>query len=680
MPVRPNYPIGDPFAESPSSVASANSFDGARADSEEQSETLKLNDRSAPVWEFPVSKLPDASDGLGQWRRLPLADSDRYDYLALLGTGGMGRVFKVRDRRLDRIVALKALQYQDRETVGRFLREAKAMAQVRHPNICTLFEAGEIEGQPFLVMEFIDGKTLDKFDRELSVERKALLALGIAEALQAIHRLGLVHRDIKPGNILVKVQDSGEIKPFLTDFGLVRIEGQSDLLTSDGTILGTPQFMSPEQATGGVLDRRTDVYSFGATLYAYFAGRPPFSGKTPAEVIRKVIDEDPPPLRKIVPSIPEDLETIVMTCLEKEPERRYQSARAVADDLKRFLDGEPLTARKMGLTYRLRRTVRRHRTLTGVSAVSLLTISFLLGLWIHEAGVAARETKTAQQLESEISQLEGGVRDVNLLPPREGGEMRRRIRNWMQSRKAEVGVNGHPGSSEYVLGRGHLALGEYQEARAALESAWNQGYRKPEVAYALGQVFDALADWQADLEENAAPSAGNGPETAAFLRGEAVRWLGLARNAPVSSPEYRDALIAYNEERFVDAKRLAERAFENAPWLYEAKELSGKSDVALGRAKLREGNPAAALELFEKAAPTFRVALNAGEGDAGVYENDAVRWIEIARAQRKLNLDFHQAIELARSDVRQAATINPESPRISRLETWLQELSENRPG
>lgn len=442
MPVRPNYPLGDPFPE----PLPAAPFPSDPVVESDQSETLKLNCLTGPVRDFPMAKNPEPTDGFSLWNRLPLAGSDRYDFLELLGSGGMGRVFKVRDRRLDRDVALKALQYQDLETVRRFLREAKAMAQVRHPNICTLFEAGEIGGQPFLVMEYIEGKTLDRFDRDLPVERKALLALEIAEALQAIHRLGLVHRDIKPGNILVKVLDSGDIKPYLTDFGLVRIEGQSDLLTSDGTILGTPQFMSPEQATGGPLDRRTDVYSFGATLYAYLGGRPPLTGKVPAEVIRKVIDEDPVPLRKVVSSIPEDLETIVMTCLEKEPDRRYQSARAVADDLKRFLDGEPLTARKMGLTYRLRRSFRRHRTLTAVSAVSLLTISFLLGLWIHEAGVAAREARTAQQLESEISQLESSVRDINLLPPREGGEMRRRIRNWMRSRNAEAGEYGRPGS------------------------------------------------------------------------------------------------------------------------------------------------------------------------------------------------------------------------------------------
>lgn len=149
------------------------------------------------------------------------------------------------------------------------------MAQVRNPNIRALFEAEEIGGQPFQVRAFIEVKTLDKFDRELSVERKARLAPGIAEGLQAIHRLGLVHRDIKPGNILVKVQDSGEIKPFLTNFGLVRIEGQSDLPTSDGAILGTPQFMSPEQATA--------LFGKGARR-----GHP------------QGPDEDPPPLRKIV--------------------------------------------------------------------------------------------------------------------------------------------------------------------------------------------------------------------------------------------------------------------------------------------------------------------------------------------------------------------------------------------
>src|SRR6266545_379738 len=265
-----------------------------------------------------------------------LAGWPRYRVERLLGSGGMGTVFLAFDPALDRRVALKLLHRNDAEQTGRFQREARAQARVENPNVCQVYEVGEVEGRPYIAMQHIEGKSLADLRGELPPEAIVRLVRDVARAIQAAHKTGLIHRDLKPANILVATGDKGDLHPYVVDFGLARDQEDTDL-THTGMISGTPSYLSPEQAQGMPLDRRSDVYSLGVILYEMLSGQPPFQGASPAHVVVLLLQEEAARLRKIAPTVPPDLETIVMKCLEKDPARRYESARALADDLDRWL-------------------------------------------------------------------------------------------------------------------------------------------------------------------------------------------------------------------------------------------------------------------------------------------------------------------------------------------------------
>jgi sugar lactone lactonase YvrE len=291
-----------------------------------------------------------------------VAPEMRYELGELLGSGGMATVHRATDQVLARTVALKFLRDEGPAAIARFQREARAQARVDHPHICRVYEVGELRGRPFISMQLIEGATLATVAAEMTVERKVETMRLVALAVQAAHDAGLIHRDLKPTNILVEKGEAGW-KPFITDFGIAR-EASEPGLTVTGQVLGTPQFMAPEQALGkkGAVDARTDVYALGATLYAILAGVPPFTGGNVSEVLLRVVEGDPPSLRTRDASIPVPLETIVMRCLSTRPEDRYATARALADDLGRFLAGASLEARRPGFLPRLRKMVRKHPT------------------------------------------------------------------------------------------------------------------------------------------------------------------------------------------------------------------------------------------------------------------------------------------------------------------------------
>ena len=306
----------------------------------------------------------------------------RYQLTTRIGSGGMGEVFKAYDPTLERWVALKILYPGEPHRADRFLQEARAQARVKHPNICPVFDIGEVDGRPYIAMQYIDGFTLDEMVHRLNRETLLRIIHTVAMALHAAHMQGLVHRDIKPSNIMVERAEDGSWRPYLLDFGLARdITTLSD--TRTGSILGTPQYMAPEQARGltRMIDRRTDVWGLGATLYTLLCGEPPFEGVTSFETLRKVVQEEAIPLRKRRSDIPRDLETIVMTCLEKEPERRYPSARELARDIERFLRGDPIHARPTGWFRRIRLKIRKYPIASSAFAFALMTF-LISGGWV----------------------------------------------------------------------------------------------------------------------------------------------------------------------------------------------------------------------------------------------------------------------------------------------------------
>ena len=242
------------------------------------------------------------------------------------------------------------------------MAEARAQARIQHENVVRVYEAGQVDGEPYIAMQFIDGEPLSKAKEKLPLEQRIKVMQEISAAVHEAHRLGIIHRDIKPSNILCERREDGTIKPYIMDFGLAR-EVEDKGQTQTGAVLGTPAYMPPEQARGDVrsMDRRSDVYSLGATLYDLIADRPPFVSDHAWNLLMAVAYEEAPLLSKVKKGVPEDLETIVMQCLEREPSHRYESARALSEDLQRYLDGDPILAKRAFIGYVLWKKAKKHK-------------------------------------------------------------------------------------------------------------------------------------------------------------------------------------------------------------------------------------------------------------------------------------------------------------------------------
>ncbi|HEX3795484.1 MAG TPA: Stk1 family PASTA domain-containing Ser/Thr kinase [Acidimicrobiales bacterium] len=282
----------------------------------------------------------------------PRVFSNRYELTHLIARGGMAQVYRARDRQLDRPVALKVLFPElsvDRAFVERFRREAQAAANLSHPNIVPVFDWGEDNGAYFIVMEFIDGRPLSAVLREsgpLSGQQTATIGANVAAALAFAHRNGVVHRDVKPGNVLITAD--GTVK--VTDFGIARAMNTEESLTQTGAVMGTAAYFSPEQAEGHGVDSRSDIYSLGVVLYEMSTGKPPFTGDSPVAVASKHVRDQPVMPRVVNPAVPVALEAVIMKAMAKSPDQRYQSAEEFRADLLRFADGRPVEATDPGLT------------------------------------------------------------------------------------------------------------------------------------------------------------------------------------------------------------------------------------------------------------------------------------------------------------------------------------------
>jgi WD40 repeat protein/tetratricopeptide (TPR) repeat protein len=313
---------------------------------------------------------------------LPPGTFGGYEFLGEIARGGMGVVYRARQSRPARLVALKLIlagAHADADRRARFLAEADAIARLQHPHIVQVYEVGESDGLPFLALEYVEGGSLSQRlgGAPLAPRSAAALLLPLARAVHFAHQHGIVHRDLKPANVLLAADGT----PKITDFGLAKQEGAG--LTATGAVLGTPGYMAPEQAAGKgkEVGPPADVWALGAILYECLTGRPPFVAATALDTLAQVLADDPVPPRRLIPAVPRDLETVCLKCLHKDPRQRYASAEDVADDLGRWLGGESVRARPVGLSGRAWRWCRRRPAVAGLSAlVAALLVLLLAGL------------------------------------------------------------------------------------------------------------------------------------------------------------------------------------------------------------------------------------------------------------------------------------------------------------
>jgi hypothetical protein len=396
----------------------------------------------------PSSTLdgPPPGDGL-------LPSVPGYEVLGELGRGGMGVVYQARHLRLDRLTALKVIRGEaGAEELRRFRTEAEAAARLDHPNVVRVYEVGEAAGRPFVALEYANGGSLaDRLHGDaLPAREAAQLLIPLARAVHYAHQHQVIHRDLKPANVLLAADGT----PKVADFGLAKRLDADAGQTSTGAVLGTPSYMAPEQAEGKPVGPAADVYALGAILYECLTSRPPFKAATALETVRQVVREEPVPPGRLQPGVPRDLETVCLKCLEKDPSKRYRAADELADDLARFLAGEPVRARPTPAVERAVKWARRRPTAAALLGACTLAVAGLLAVWagftarLHDAKLAADQARAAAVAERDAARRQADraeeIMRVALAAVQEQAEATR------AGRKEEI-EKGNPGGVLFTL-------------------------------------------------------------------------------------------------------------------------------------------------------------------------------------------------------------------------------------
>jgi predicted Ser/Thr protein kinase len=615
----------------------------------------------------------------------PLPGWERFHLTGFLGEGAMGRVYRAVDRRLGRPVALKFLRSDNPDQVERFQREARAQGQIENDHVCRVYDVGEVEGRPYIAMQYIEGRSLDELAPALSLENKVLVVEQVAWAAQAAHSQGVIHRDIKPGNIMVEVRDDGGVHAYVLDFGIARDAGGPSMTVS-GTVVGTPAYMAPEQVQGDPerVDRRADVYAIGATLYDLVAGRAPFAGSTRMETLIQVVSEDPVPLRRLDGTVPADLEAIVSRCLEKDPARRYESAHALALDLRRFLDGEPVAARTIGLMFRFAKLVRRHRTLAGVIAASAAVVLCLVAALLWQGIQARRSAEAAQHFGRELERINSMLRQAHMLPMHDVAPIEALIRKRMLRIEKEMEARGQaafaPGS--YALGIGHLALGELDAARDRLQAAWDAGHRSRELEGALGQVLGEIYLREAEAAariRNADLRAGRKAEIEDELLKPALRHLEVDSSGGDGGDLHRAALAALLVQQYDLALETARASYERHPWLYESMRLEAEVLVSRGKESEERGRLEDARKDYLDAGVAYERALDVGRSAAPLYRGEAARLIRLFNLEQNEGTLRNDLFDRVLAATASAEVVQPDSAETANLRSqayWIRGESE----
>lgn len=394
--------------------------------------TLDPSEIPSLVAPTPATRVSPAAAERTQVKPLRIGN---YEVVDELGRGGMGVVYKARHHDLERFVAIKMILaggYASAESARRLRIEAEAVARLQHPNIVQIFDVGEHDGQPFLVLEYLQaGNLARKIAGKPQPPRVAAeLIRTLSRAIDYAHINGILHRDLTPSNVLLSalgvtprtgaagpaaVLDLAQAMPKITDFGLAKRLDDDASQTRAGVVMGTPSYMAPEQASGNLQDAgpSCDIYSLGAILYELLSGRPPFIAETALLTIEQVLQQEPVPPTRLQPRLPRDLETICLKCLEKEPAKRYASAGALADDLDRFLKGEPIFARRTGAAARVWRWSKRRPALAALIVVSAAaTVALLAGSYWSNGLIRAERDRAEDNLSLSLRAVDGMLTEV----------------------------------------------------------------------------------------------------------------------------------------------------------------------------------------------------------------------------------------------------------------------------
>lgn len=598
--------------------------------------------------------------------------------LRLLGQGAMGQVYAAHDTFLDRTVALKFLPTIEASAAARerFYIEARAVARLQHPNVVTLYRAGEENGRPYLVSERVRGRSLDQITKPLDWQEALRIALGVARGLAAAHQHGVLHRDIKPANVMMGAD--GMVK--ILDFGLAKLVGVfppgpvrpsaqlpsvnlaepaqsqplelpdlaelhasvSPSLTRSGTMLGTPLYMSPESWQSVPATPQSDVYSLGVLIFEMCCGHPPHQADTTIALGWRVISKDAPSLAAVAPGTAPGLVAVVDRCLRRNPAERFASGEELCQALERLQARTPPVPRRLLLTSLF---------------LLLLALSSFAGLGLHRLRQAQRQAELAQQLGQQIKDMEWMLRSARQLPLHDLEREKAMVRKRMTQLQTELGSYGELGRglAHYAIGRGHMALHEYPEALDHLQQAIAHGNKRAEVRYSLGLVLGKhfeQAMYEARLSGGGDWAKKQLKELEPKYLAPAILSLQSSRAQKVDAPSYLEGLIAFYQRDYEAALQHADAAFATAPWLYEAPKLAG--DIHLERAlQARDsGRYEEAEREFTASVASYETAAAIGQSDAEVYDGLAESWVrqvEMA-ADRGLPTERFYAAAVAVSD------------------------------